>query len=241
MIEPSGLLLVDKPSGWTSHDCVAVLRKLFPRGTKVGHTGTLDPLATGLLVVLVGKTTRLQALLQGLDKTYSGTIRLGTKTDSGDLEGKVLETKPVPASLTLADLRAAVAGLVGANRVPAPAFSAVKHHGRPLYAYARAGEAVPVKERTALVRSWEALSWESPELSHRLVCGSGTYVRSLAELLGEKLGCGGTVSTLRRETVGPFALTNARPLDDWRKAPEPELVRALAESLPLLEAATKRA
>ena len=138
MTGPSGLLLVDKPAGWTSHDVVAVLRRQFPRGTKVGHTGTLDPLATGLLAVLVGPCTRLQARLQGFDKVYSGTIRLGVRTDTGDVTGKVMAEKPVPA-LTLERLRAEAAALIGTVDAPAPAYSAVKHKGRALYSYARAG------------------------------------------------------------------------------------------------------
>lgn len=236
--QAAGMLLVDKPSGWTSHDCVAVLRKRFPRGTKVGHTGTLDPQATGLLVVLVGPCTKLQARLQGMDKVYSGTIRLGVKTDTGDTAGKTLEEKPLPP-LDLKRLKAELAALVGTVEAPAPAYSAVKHQGRPLYEYARKGLEVPVKARTAQVRSWEALSWAAPELSHRLHCSSGTYVRTLAEVLGERLGCGGTVSALRRESVGPFLLSDALTLDAVRALPPAELAQKLAASLPALEAALK--
>lgn len=234
----AGMLLIDKPAGWTSHDCVAVLRKHFPRGTKVGHTGTLDPLATGLLVALIGPCTKLQARLQGMDKVYSGTIRLGVKTDTGDITGKTVEEKPLP-SLDLARLAAECRALVGTVDAPAPAYSAVKHQGRPLYEYARKGLEVPVKARSAVVHSWEALSWAAPELSHRLHCASGTYVRTLAEVLGEKLGCGGTVSTLRRESVGPFLLTDALPLDAIRALPAAALAQRLAASLPALEAALK--
>jgi tRNA pseudouridine55 synthase len=235
-----GMLLVDKPRDWTSHDVVAVLRKLFPRGTKVGHTGTLDPLATGLLAVLVGPCTKLQNRLQGFDKVYSGTIRLGVKTDTGDTTGKVLEEKPVPA-LTLERLRAELASLVGTVDAPAPAYSAVKHKGRALYDYARSGEEVPVKPRTATVYAWEALEWAAPELTHRLSCASGTYVRSLAEVLGEKLGCGATVSSLRREKVGPFELKDALPLDAARALPPQDLARRLLESLPALDRALRAA
>ncbi len=234
----AGMLLTDKPTGWTSHDVVAVLRKRFPKGTKVGHTGTLDPLATGLLVVLVGPCTKLQARLQGMDKTYSGTIRLGVKTDTGDITGKVVEEKPLPA-LDLKALQKAADALHGEISAPAPAYSAVKHEGRPLYAYARAGEEVPVKARTALVKTWKVLAWDAPEMSYRMEVGSGTYVRTLAEVLGEKLGCGGTVSALRRETVGPFRLEDGRPLAEWREMPPQDLAACLAASLPLLEAALK--
>jgi len=237
-IPVAGMLLIDKPAGWTSHDCVAVLRKSFPGGTKVGHTGTLDPLATGLLVALIGPCTKVSARLQGMDKVYSGTIRLGVKTDTGDITGKTLEERTVPA-LDLGRLKTELAGFVGVVSAPAPAYSAVKHQGRPLYEYARRGLEVPLKARTAVVHNWEALSWNAPELSHRLHCASGTYVRTLAEVLGEKLGCGGTVSALRRESVGPFLLSDALPLDAIRALPPAELGRRLAASLPVLEAALK--
>lgn len=235
---PAGMLLVDKPRDWTSHDVAAVLRKLFARGVKVGHTGTLDPLATGLLVVLVGPCTRLQARLQGFDKVYSGTIRLGVKTDTGDVTGKVQAVFPVPP-LSLADLTRALAALEGEVSAPAPAYSAVKHRGKALYAYARAGIPVPVKPRTCVIRSWKALAWESPELTHRLSCGSGTYVRSLAEVLGEKLGCVGAVSSLRREKVGPFDIAQALSLDAARALSPQAVRRVLSASLSVLDHALK--
>jgi tRNA pseudouridine55 synthase len=234
------MLLVDKPRDWTSHDVVAVLRKLFPRGTKVGHTGTLDPLATGLLAVLVGPCTRLQSRLQGFDKVYSGTIRLGIKTDTADITGKVIAEKPLPP-LTLAGLRADLAALVGAIETPAPAYSAVKHKGKALYEYARAGLDVPVKPRTATVYSWEALAWAAPELTHRVACGSGTYVRSIAEVLGDRLGCGATVSSLRREKIGPFDIADALPLDAARSLAPAALAERLLHSLPALDRALKAA
>ena len=238
MSSPAGMLLVDKPSDWTSHDVVAVLRRQFPRGTKVGHTGTLDPLATGLLVVLVGAWTRLQARLQGFDKTYSGTIRLGVKTDTGDITGKTLAELPLP-HLSLERLDTELRSLVGTIETAAPAYSAVKHQGKALYTYARAGAPIPVKPRISTVRSWKALSWEAPELTHRLECASGTYVRSLAEVLGDKLGCGGTVSTLRREKVGPFDLADALTLEVARALTADALGKTLLASLPLLDRAMK--
>jgi len=236
--EAGGLLLVDKPRDWTSHDVVAVLRKMFPRGTKVGHTGTLDPLATGLLAVLAGPCTRLQARLQGFDKVYSGTIRLGVKTDTGDVTGKTIAETPLPA-LTLERLSREVTALVGSVDAPAPAYSAVKHKGKALYEYARAGLEVPVKPRTSVIYKWEALAWDAPELTHRVSCASGTYVRSLAEVLGDRLGCGGTVSSLRREKIGPFDIADALALDAARALAPAELARRLLESLPLLDRALK--
>lgn len=211
----SGLLLFDKPQGWTSHDVVAVVRRMLARDTKVGHCGTLDPLATGLLMILVGPATREQERLQGLDKVYSGTIRLGVATETGDVMGKELQRKPVPA-LTLTDLQRRLDALHGRLEMPAPAYSAVKHQGRPLYKYARAGVAVPVKPRVSTVHEWRALSYEEPELSHRLSCSSGTYVRSLAELLGAALGCGATVSALRRESAGAYVVDGALTLEQFK-------------------------
>ncbi len=234
MLGAAGMLLVDKPAGWTSHDVVAVARKLFPRGTKVGHTGTLDPLATGLLVLLVGPATRLQQKLQGCDKVYSGTIRLGLSTDTGDVAGKVLAEKDVPP-VTLPALQKLLDEHLGVVEMPAPAYSAVKHLGKPLYAYARKGIEVPEKIRTTTVHEWKALGLEGRELSHRLSCSSGTYVRSLAESIGRKLGCGAAVSTLRRESVGPFKLTEAVALDALRAMPPAEISALLARWLELLK------
>lgn len=211
----SGLVLFDKPQGWTSHDAVDAFRRSLPHGTKVGHCGTLDPLATGLLILLVGPATRLQAGLQGLDKVYSGVIRLGVKTDTGDITGKVLAQEAVP-ELSLARLKELLDSNLGALEMPAPAYSAVKHKGLPLYKYARRGITVPEKPRTCTVRQWKAVSYAAPDLTHRLACSSGTYVRSLAERLGESLGCGATVLTLRRESIAAFGVNEAMSLDELK-------------------------
>jgi tRNA pseudouridine55 synthase len=204
-LTPSGLLLVDKAEGWTSHDAVAVARRRFPKGTKVGHAGTLDPLATGLLVLLVGPYTRRQPEFMGLDKVYTGVIRLGVLTDTGDITGKVLETKPAPASFD----RPLPTGVL---EMAAPAYSAVKHEGKPLYKYARAGLEVPVKPRRCTVYEWTALGYEAPDLRFRVSCSTGTYVRSLAELIG------GTIAALRRESVGPFDVKDALPCEQLKTA-----------------------
>jgi|SRR5579883_375819 len=224
----SGLLRFDKPQGWTSHDVVAVVRRALPKGARVGHTGTLDPLATGLLILLVGRCTRLQAELQGQDKVYSGRIRLGVKTQTGDITGKPLAEKPVPA-LTKDRLSSLMSSYIGTFESAAPAYSAVKHQGRPLYEYARKGLEVPVKPRRSTVLDWRALGYAEPELEHRLSCSSGTYVRSLAEDLGEKLGCGATVSALRRESIGACSLDGALTMDQF-KALDAAGLRARVES-----------
>jgi tRNA pseudouridine55 synthase len=232
----SGMFLFDKPEGWTSHDAVAAFRRMLPRGVKVGHCGTLDPLATGLLILLVGPCTRLQARMQGLDKAYAGKIRLGLRTDTGDVTGKTLETRPVPP-LDLGRIQACLDGLHGQLEMAAPAYSAVKHKGKALYKYARAGVEVPVKPRTCTVFSWKALDFASPDITHRLTCSSGTYVRSLAELVGQRLGCGATVLTLRRERIAGFRVEDAVTLDAAKKLDRESLRRLMTSSLPGLGAA----
>lgn len=231
----SGMLLFDKPQGWTSHDAVAAFRRLLPKGTKVGHCGTLDPLATGLLILLVGPCTRLQARMQGLDKVYAGQIRLGLSTDTGDITGKVLETRALPP-LDLGRLQECLDSFSGFQEMTAPAYSAVKHKGKALYKYARAGLEVPVKPRTCTVLSWEALALAGPDFEHRLVCSSGTYVRSLAELVGRRLGCGAVVLTLRRERIADLEIEDALTLDGLRSLGPEALRQMLAASLPRLGA-----
>ena len=226
----SGLLLFDKPEGWTSHDAVAILRRMLPGGTKVGHCGTLDPLATGLLILLVGPCTRMQGRLQGLDKVYAGKIRLGVATDTGDITGRVLGTKPVP-SLTVSAVQACLDSFLGVQEMAAPAYSAVKHKGRALYKYARAGLEIPVKARTCKVLSWKALALQSPDFEHRLACSSGTYVRSLAELVGRSLGCGATVLTLRRERIADFQVEDALGFEGLKSLDGDSLKRLLTASL----------
>lgn len=233
--EPAGMVLFDKPQGWTSHDAAEGLRRMLPRGTKVGHCGTLDPVATGLLILLVGPCTRLQARMQGLDKVYSGLIRLGLATDTGDVTGRALEERPVPP-LTLAELQAALDAHVGSLEMPAPAYSAVKHQGKPLYKYARRGIPVPPKPRLTTVFEWKALSYAAPDLEHRLACSSGTYVRSLAESVGKRLGCGATVLTLRRERIASFRLDEALTLDQLKATSSADFRALLAGSLARLEA-----
>lgn len=237
---PAGMVLFDKPQGWTSHDAAEAFRRMLPRGTKVGHCGTLDPLATGLLMLLVGPCTRLQSHMQGLGKVYSGKVRLGVATDTGDITGKVIEEREVPP-LTLERIQEVLDGHVGAIAMNAPAYSAVKHQGQALYKYARRGIPVPPKPRRSVVHEWKALSYTRPDFRHRLSCGSGTYVRSLAESAGRALGCGATVSSLRRESVGEFSLEGALTLEQAKGLELRSLQAMLTASLPLLEAVAKSA
>jgi len=210
----SGLVIVDKPSGLTSHDVVARIRRLA--GTRrVGHAGTLDPMATGVLVIGVGKATRLLGHLALTDKEYLATIRLGQATDTGDAEGTVVSATPA-GELTLAQVRAAAAALTGEIQQVPPAVSAIKVGGRRAYQLAREGAAPVLAARPVTVREF-TISDPRPaggllDVTATVRCSSGTYVRALARDLGESLGVGGHLTMLRRTRVGPYRLSAARGL-----------------------------
>ncbi len=210
-IELDGVLLVDKPAEHTSHDVIARLRGIL-RTRKIGHAGTLDPMATGLLIVLVGKATRVSQFIISLDKEYEGTIELGKTTNSQDADGEVMETRPVPA-LSEADVKAALQGFLGDQYQTPPMFSAIKIGGVPLYKKARQGEAVEREPRFIRVMSWELTRFGLPRFDFRLRCTKGTYVRTLAHDLGQKLGCGGHLAALRRTAAGSFSVADALTLD----------------------------
>jgi tRNA pseudouridine55 synthase len=210
---PEGLLLVDKPAGITSHDVVdRVRRELGTR--KVGHAGTLDPLATGLLVVGVGRATRLLRYLSGLDKEYEGTGRLGEETDTLDAEGEVVRTAPVSA--TRADVERAMSALTGELEQRPPAYSAVKVGGVTLHRAARRGETVEAPPRIVRVESFDLESFDGRDFGFRVRCSSGTYVRVLVADVGAALGDGAHLIALRRTRVGPFSLQESAPLDALR-------------------------
>ncbi|HVB27755.1 MAG TPA: tRNA pseudouridine(55) synthase TruB [Mycobacteriales bacterium] len=207
-----GVVVVDKPAGWTSHDVVARLRPLA--GTRrVGHAGTLDPAATGVLVVGVGRATRLLGPLARGDKEYLGTIRLGVRTSTDDAQGAVLgETDASGVSDDA--LAAAIAGWRGErDQVPA-AVSAVKVDGVRAYRLARAGTPVELSPRRVTIDAFEVLARRGADVDVRVVCSSGTYVRALARDVGTALGVGAHLATLRRTRVGPFDLTAAHPMDE---------------------------
>ncbi len=211
----SGLLLVDKPSGWTSHDVVAKIRKLA--GTRrVGHAGTLDPMATGVLVVGVGKATRLLGYLSLAEKEYAATIRLGQTTDTDDADGAVIGSVPV-ITVGDAELQRAVGALTGRITQVPPDVSAIKVGGQRSYRLARAGQPPELAARTVTVREFavEAVrpAREVVDVDARVTCSSGTYVRALARDLGAALGVGGHLTALRRTRVGPYLVGQARTLD----------------------------
>ncbi|GAB3606842.1 tRNA pseudouridine(55) synthase TruB [Conyzicola nivalis] len=211
----SGILLVDKPQGITSHDVVARTRKLA--GTrKIGHAGTLDPMATGLLVLGMNSSTRLLTFMVGLGKEYSATIRLGQSSDTDDAEGTLGEA--VDASAIGDDqIAAGIARLTGEiSQVPS-SFSAIKVDGKRAYALARAGEDVELKSRTVTISAFEVLATRRSapfiDLDVRVECSSGTYIRALARDLGDALGVGGHLTALRRSRVGPFDVADAATLE----------------------------
>ena len=191
-----GILLLDKPAGMSSNAALQAARRLF-RAEKGGHTGSLDPLATGLLPLCFGEATKLAGLLLGADKAYEAGIILGTTTDTDDAEGEVLLQRPVPA-LDRSTLDTALAALTGTLRQRAPVYSALKQGGEPLYARARRGEAIEAPVREVVVHAIDLLEAGPAHLRLQVTCGSGTYIRSLARDLGETLGCGAHIGSLRR-------------------------------------------
>ncbi len=201
----NGLLVIDKPAGMTSRDAVNYVERTLPRGTKVGHTGTLDPLATGVLVVCVGQATRLADDVQAMGKGYAATVRLGATSSSDDADGDVTEVADAHAP-TRAEVEAACARLVGVVEQLPPQVSALKIDGRRAHDLARKGVAVPVQPRTVHVKSIAVTDYDWPRVELAVECGKGTYVRSIARDLGASLGCGGYVTALRRTHVGPFAV-----------------------------------
>ncbi len=205
----SGLLLVDKESGWTSHDVVQRARRVFGQ-RKIGHCGTLDPAATGLLVLTLGKATRLTRFLISAPKSYSGTVRFGISTDTYDASGKVTAEKPID-TVSEEAVRSAIAGMVGSMEQAAPAYSAKKIHGVKYYELARRGEEVPTTLKRITIFDFHCDSeLRDGRMDFTLSCSTGTYVRSIANDLGEALGCGGHLEVLRRLAVGPFGVADAR-------------------------------
>lgn len=214
-----GILLLDKPQGLSSNNALQVVRRLL-RAEKGGHTGALDPLATGLLPLCFGEATKIAGLLLGSAKAYEAEIVFGATTDTDDAEGQVLRRREVPA-LTAAGVEQALAGFIGLIDQRAPIYSALKQGGEPLYVKARRGEDITAPVRKVQVDAIDVLSLDGDRLRLRITCGSGTYIRSIARDLGEVLGCGAHISMLRRLWVTPFASPRMYTLE--------ELDRILAE------------
>jgi tRNA pseudouridine55 synthase len=207
-----GVLLVDKASGMTSHDVVAIVRRQL-RTKKVGHCGTLDPLATGLLIIVLGRGTKIQDLLMSEDKEYAGTMTLGVMTDSQDADGQVTETRPV-GNYTREQLDAAFAKFHGDFYQMPPMVSAIKKEGVPLYKLARQGKVVEREPRFVHVYAHEIQAVRLPEIDFRVACSKGFYVRTYAFDIGNELGCGAHLKSLRRTRSGKFTLEHSVTVDD---------------------------
>ena len=207
-----GVLCVDKPLGITSHDVVNRVRRLAGL-RRVGHAGTLDPLATGVMLLCLGRSTRLVEYLVGHDKLYETTVRLGQTTTTYDAEGEIVAERPF-THLSLSQIQDALESFRGDIQQQPPLYSAIKQGGQPLYKLARQGKMdVERPFRPVIIRELTLLGWEPPLLSLRIGCSSGTYIRSLGHDLGEALGCGGHLTGLRRLAVGDFGVEDAVPLD----------------------------
>lgn len=207
-----GFLAIDKPSGITSRDAVDRAARWFPRGTRLGHTGTLDPLATGVLVLAVGYATRFSEYVQRMEKVYRAGVRLGARSDTDDAEGRITPAAGVVAP-DRAAVEAALASFTGEILQTPPAFSAAKVTGRRAYELARRGKEVRLEPRPVRIYEIRLLSYAYPDLDFEVRCGKGTYIRSLARDLGQRLGCGGYIAALRRTRIGPFDEATAVSLD----------------------------
>jgi tRNA pseudouridine55 synthase len=227
-----GVLLVDKATGMTSHDVVAIARRqLRAAGVeKVGHCGTLDPLATGLLILTIGRGTKIQDLLMSEDKEYVGKLRLGEVTDSQDADGEVTESKAVPA-LAREQIEAAFAKFHGDFYQTPPMVSAIKKDGVPLYKLARQGKTVEREPRFVHVFAHEILAVHPLEVEFRVVCSKGFYVRTYAHDIGQELGCGAHLAALRRTKSGKFAVDNAVTVPELQGAAPADLTKRML-SLP---------
>lgn len=213
----NGILLIDKPSDWTSMDVCAKLRGVFHE-KRIGHSGTLDPMATGLLVVFLGRATRAVEFAEADSKEYIAGLRLGITTDTQDTSGNILSEKSAEASDEL--LLSALEKFKGEIEQIPPMYSAIKIGGKKLYEIARKGESVERKSRKITVHSLEFLGWEAGDALLRVRCSKGTYIRTLCNDIGDALGCGGCMSSLRRSAAGIFSLSEAHKLEDVISAGE---------------------
>lgn len=226
-----GFLNLNKPPGLTSRDAVNLMVRLVGRGVKVGHAGTLDPLATGVLVVALGTATRLIERVQAQPKTYQATIRLGARSDTLDADGTVIEVEnpKVPGE---AEVRAALATQVGTIRQVPPQFSALKVGGRRAYDLARAGKTVALEAREVRVDRVALRAYQWPKLEVEIDCGAGTYIRSIARDVGDQLGCGGLIDVLTRTRVGSFVLKDAVDPRELTAGAIPDRLRPLIAAVP---------
>ncbi|HNX03895.1 MAG TPA: tRNA pseudouridine(55) synthase TruB [Opitutales bacterium] len=221
-----GILLIDKPKGITSHDVVDRVRhKLHMK--RIGHAGTLDPMATGLIIILVGKATKASQYLMGLDKVYEGTILLGKNTNTHDAEGTVILERPVP-TLSEEQITAFLKTFEGDQYQTPPMFSAKKKDGVPLYKLARKGREVEREARIIHISSFKLDAWKEPDsIDFTISCTKGTYVRTIANDLGEKIGCGAHLTALNRTDIEKFRIEDSIPLDEFENLDVAEIQRIL--------------
>ena len=233
----TGIVIVDKPAGWTSQDVTARLRRVF--GTRrIGHGGTLDPMATGVLPVFVGRATRGVEFFEHADKTYEAVLRLGTVTDTQDSTGTVLEKRPV--TVTEAEFRDILPKFTGEIAQIPPMYSAIKVDGKKLYELARAGKEIERKPREITIFSLDLLEFTGETAKIRVHCSKGTYIRTLCHDIGAALGCGGCMEALRRTAAGEYTLADSVELDtllniDGRGRSQPESVIAKSARLSVLD------
>ena len=222
-----GVLLVDKSPGMTSHDVVDRLRRKLQM-RRIGHAGTLDPNATGLLIMLIGKATKISQFLISLDKAYEGVMRFGQSTDTQDADGKTIEEKPLPDNLDEARIREAIQSFMGDQYQTPPMYSAKKIDGVPLYKMARKGKSVEREPRFIRISSFELTGpWTPPEVAFSLSCSKGTYVRTIVHDLGQQLECGAHLASLRRTRIEQFDVADAHSLEAIEKMNVSELKAAL--------------
>lgn len=222
---PSGVLLIDKAPDMTSHDVVAIARRAL-NTKKIGHCGTLDPMATGLLMLVIGRATKIQDLLMSEDKEYEGTLYLGKTTSTQDRQGEVTEEKPVPA-FSAAQIEEAFGKFNGPFEQIPPMVSAIKKDGVPLYKLARKGQEIEREPRPVHVTGHQISRIELPEVDFTVNCSKGFYVRTYAHDIGQLLGCGAHLSALRRTRSGKFTLERAVTVDQLKNGPREDLLKAM--------------
>jgi tRNA pseudouridine55 synthase len=217
----NGIIVINKEKGYTSNDVVQIVKKIFKE--KVGHTGTLDPMATGVLPLLVGKGTQCSKYLINHDKIYTATLKLGIKTDTGDITGNVVEEKNVNKDILNFDyVTEVLKKFVGNIEQMPPMYSAIKINGKKLYEYARKGQAVDIKPRNITIYNIELISIEAEDIKFKVSCSKGTYIRTLCEDIAKALGTVGTMSELNREKVGDFDIQNSVTLNELKEKFESE-------------------
>jgi tRNA pseudouridine55 synthase len=223
-----GVLLLDKPQGLSSNTALQIARRLL-NAEKAGHTGTLDPMATGLLPLCFGEATKFSSELLDADKAYEATLKLGMTTTTADAEGEVLQTREV--AVTQAMLEAALAKFTGPIAQVPPMYSALKRDGKPLYEYARAGVELEREARNVVIHKLELLDWQGDEVRIAVDCSKGTYIRTLAEDIGEVLGCGAHLIALRRTRIATLGLAGTVTLEQLEHAVDRDALLAATESL----------